>query len=127
MLSRRLVVDRRRCSRDPRGDVQGVRLVRFYKSNRRKLPDKMSAKPSPSKGGAAAATAAVPSSSSSSSTTATTAQQQPPNPQAGDALLAHQERELEQLRQAKPWTTEARYFTRVHVSACAAMKMMSHA
>ena len=46
---------------------------------------------------------------------------------AGDAFLAVSDRALESVRASKPWTSNARHFKRVHVSACAAMRMMAHA
>lgn len=44
-----------------------------------------------------------------------------------DQLYAFDEEKLEVVRQAKPWTTEVKYFKRVCVSPSAVMKMMMHA
>jgi COP9 signalosome complex subunit 5 len=45
----------------------------------------------------------------------------------GDSFFTFESTELDAIRQSKPWTGDARYFKRVHVSAAAAMKMMAHA
>jgi len=44
-----------------------------------------------------------------------------------DTLFGFNDTELTNVRNSKLWMSDARYFKRVHVSATAAMKMMSHA